>query len=141
MLRFQADLDESRVLAGIAGVDGRQVGRHSDVGDDHLQVIFADDLANVVSPPGRCTALVISSREPVGAFTLMTNCPGSVRGKKATPSNGDNARLTTNVAHDDDHGRYGTRQRFIHGSVVLHQHLVVVAIEGGNEASEQRLAL
>ena len=31
---------------------------------------------------------VTSMRVPVGAFTLMVNWPASVRGKKATPSNG-----------------------------------------------------
>ena len=33
-------------------------------------------------------------RVPVGALRLMTNCPGSVRGKKETPSKGDKARLS-----------------------------------------------
>ena len=45
---FRADLDERRVLAGVAGVDGREVRRQPDVGDDHLQVIFANDVADVV---------------------------------------------------------------------------------------------
>ena len=31
---------------------------------------------------------VSSMRVPVGALRLITNCPGSVRGKNETPSNG-----------------------------------------------------
>ena len=82
--------------------------------------------------------LVISRREPVGALTLITNWPGSVRGKKATPSSGNERQAHHKAAHDDDHGSHRTRQRFVHRGVVSAQHAVVAMIEAGNELPEQR---
>src|ERR1700687_955614 len=40
-------------------------------------------------------SLVTSRRVPGGAFTLITNCPGSVRGKNETPSAGYSERDTS----------------------------------------------
>ena len=36
------------MLGGIAGVDGGEIGCESDVGDDHVQIVFIDYLANIV---------------------------------------------------------------------------------------------
>ena len=68
-------------------------------------------------------------RVPLGALTLMTNCPGSVRGKKATPSSGDKRQAEHEHAHDDDDRHLRTCQRLVDALVVLGQHVVVPAIE------------
>ena len=79
-------------------------------------------------------SLVTSRRVPVGALTLITNWPGSVRGKKATPRNGNSARLTTNAAHDDDDRCDRTAQRLVDRAIVAHQHLVVLAVEAATRS-------
>src|SRR5271163_2895510 len=38
VLLFELNLHERRVHGGVGGVSGGQVGVHSDVGDDHLEV-------------------------------------------------------------------------------------------------------
>ncbi len=48
---FRLHLHERRVLRAVAGVNRRKVGIHTDVGDDHLQVVFGNDLANVAFHP------------------------------------------------------------------------------------------
>ena len=56
VLLLQAYLHEGRVLAGVAGVDGGEVGRHADVGDDHAaDRSLAMTLADVLAPRGPCT--------------------------------------------------------------------------------------
>ena len=41
--------------------------------------------------------LVNSRRVPVGALRLITNWPGSVRGKKPSPMNGNSAKLNRQI--------------------------------------------
>ena len=76
----QTHLDKRRVRPRVGRVDRGKTRRHPDVGDDDLQVLcrhhFPHHLLHLLHQ------LVVSSiRVPVGALRLMTNWPGSVRGK------------------------------------------------------------
>ena len=68
-------------------------------------------------------------RVPLGALTLMTNWPGSVRGKKATPRKGDSARLSTNTPMMMPTVILGLLERVLEKFVVLAQHVIVAAIK------------
>ena len=79
---FRPDLHERGVRAGVGRVDGGKAGRDADVGDNDFQILrrhnfFANDVLHLLRPIRRS----VPSRVPVGALRLMTNWPGSVRGK------------------------------------------------------------
>ncbi len=135
---MQADLDESRVLGGIRRVDGGQVRRHSDVGDNHLQVMFADDLADVVLHPGD----VPVGHLQAGAGRRLhvdDKLAGVGAREEGQAQQRDQRQAHHKAAHDENHGGNGALQRFGNGFIVLGQHAVVVMIETGNEPSKQRL--
>ena len=56
-------------------------------------------VANQIFDP-RHVLLGTSMRVPVGTLRFMVNWPASVRGKKASPRNGEIARLTRNSRSD-----------------------------------------
>ncbi len=45
---LEADLHEGRVLRGVGGVDGGEIGRGADVGNDHAEVFRRNHLAHQV---------------------------------------------------------------------------------------------
>ena len=48
MVFAQVNLHKGGVHSGVAGVDRGQVGRDADIGDDHLQIAFGNDGADIV---------------------------------------------------------------------------------------------
>ena len=63
-----------------------------------------------------------SMRVPVGAFTLMTNWPASVRGKKETPTNGIQQETQNKQPRETEHHLPGTVERLPHPALVTVQH-------------------
>jgi hypothetical protein len=58
---------------------------------------FAGTTCRTIPSTRLMYSLVSSIRVPVGAFTLITNWPASVRGKNETPIKGTNRKLRANA--------------------------------------------
>ena len=64
---LEADLHERRVHGGVGGVDGGEVGRGADIGDDHAQIFGRNHLPDQVLHLGD---FVLRDRQPRAAWRL-----------------------------------------------------------------------
>ena len=106
----QADLNERRMLCGVAGVDGRQIGRHADVGDDHLQVVSANHLANVIFHSGNVLIRHLQARAGWG-FHVDDELSGIRAREEGKPQQREEGQAHDKAGHDDDDRRLRTAPR------------------------------
>src|ERR1019366_2961444 len=118
-----------------SSVDGGQVGGHSDVGDDHLQVIFADDLADVAFHPG--DVLVGHLQAGAGRCFHVDHKLARVGAwEKGDTKQREQLQAHHKAAHDESHGGHRSVQCFGNCDVIPAQHAVVAMIEAGDKFSK-----
>ena len=137
---LQADLHEGRVLRGVGGIDGGEIGRGADVGNDHAEIVRRNhlphqalDFGDFVFGDGECACRS-------GALRLITNWPASVRGKKESPSRGKSARLAPKTMPKADQGQARPAQHAAYQLVVKPEKAFEAVVEPDVEAAAERPA-
>ena len=137
MVFFQAHLDKCSIHGRVAGVDGGEVGRNPDIGDDHAQVVGADHLVNIVLD---ARDVLIGDLKPGTARRLDVDHELARIGarKVRCPHEGKNSRQ-----HQDDapgnprHGSSRPDQSASHPTLVEIQELLEALIEPAKEPAEE----
>ena len=130
----EPDLDEGGVHRRVAGVDGGEIGRDADVGDDHAEIVRRDDLADFVLD-ARDVGIAGLDARAAGHFDIDDELAGiGAREVGAAEDRSQHDEDERGAAEQNGSGEAGT----LHGAVGEHlvaiEHALEVDVEAVDDA-------